>query len=161
MSVCVTDCVTVCVTEPFTQAECFLALHFRRRLINTCFKTTSTLSFPALNLSVCAFHYRSSVSVQFRKSHAVTMSYSIHERVIQSKPADWFSIVETTVSHAANGGTSTEVDGEQRLTMGGKGTSGMHAALQEPAWRLLPGGAWHPQVQAVVRHCGRHEAVQH
>ncbi|KAG0570333.1 hypothetical protein M758_6G149400 [Ceratodon purpureus] len=56
-------------------------------------------------------------------------SYAIHVRVIQTEPSSWFDIVEKTVYHNARGGTWTDcVDeslGDQTLTMGGSGTSGM------------------------------------
>lgn len=52
------------------------------------------------------------------------MSYTTHVRVIQSKPSAWYSIVEKTVWKFANGGTWSEADGEQTLSMGGSGTSG-------------------------------------
>jgi len=51
-------------------------------------------------------------------------SYTIHVRVIQTKPKSWFNIVEKTVWKYANGGTWCECEGEQILTMGGSGTSG-------------------------------------
>ena len=53
------------------------------------------------------------------------MSYTIHVRVIQTKPSNWFSIVEKTCWHYANGAYWSEVDGDHILTMGGSGTSGM------------------------------------
>nr|ABK96894.1 lectin 3a [Marchantia polymorpha] len=53
------------------------------------------------------------------------MTYSIHVRVIQSKPTAWYSIVEKTAWHFALGATWREVDGEQILTMGDSGTSGL------------------------------------
>jgi hypothetical protein len=48
--------------------------------------------------------------------------YVIHVRVIQTDPADWYRIVEKTVF---SNGTWGEAGGEQTLTMGGSGTSGM------------------------------------
>ncbi|KAG6380448.1 lectin [Boletus reticuloceps] len=54
------------------------------------------------------------------------MSYSITLRVFQSNPArGFFSIVEKTVFQFANGGTWSEANGTQTLTMGGSGTSGV------------------------------------
>ncbi|BBN00407.1 hypothetical protein MPTK1_1g28920 [Marchantia polymorpha subsp. ruderalis] len=53
------------------------------------------------------------------------MSYTIRVRVIQSEPTSWYSIVEKTVWHYGNGGTWSEVDGEQILKMGDSGTSGV------------------------------------
>ncbi|PTQ26716.1 hypothetical protein MARPO_0528s0001 [Marchantia polymorpha] len=53
------------------------------------------------------------------------MAYTIHVRVIQSKPTAWYSIVEKTAWHFALGATWREVDGEQILTMGDSGTSGL------------------------------------
>ncbi|KAF8126745.1 lectin [Boletus edulis] len=54
------------------------------------------------------------------------MSYSITLRVFQGNPArGFFSIVEKTVFHFANGGTWSEANGTQILTMGGSGTSGV------------------------------------
>jgi hypothetical protein len=52
------------------------------------------------------------------------MSYAIHVRVIQTDPSYWFSVVEKTNWHYANGGTWSECNGEHTLTMGGSGTSG-------------------------------------
>ncbi|KAF8422317.1 lectin [Boletus edulis BED1] len=54
------------------------------------------------------------------------MSYSITLRVYQRNPArGFFSIVEKTVFHYANGGAWSEANGTQILTMGGSGTSGV------------------------------------
>ncbi|KAF8126744.1 lectin [Boletus edulis] len=54
------------------------------------------------------------------------MSYTITLRVFQGNPArGFFSIVEKTVFNFANGGTWSEVNGTQVLTMGGSGTSGV------------------------------------
>ncbi len=53
------------------------------------------------------------------------MTYTIKVRVIQNKPEDWYSVVEKTVWHFANGGIWSECDGEHTLTMNGSGTSGM------------------------------------
>lgn len=53
------------------------------------------------------------------------MSYAIHVRVIQTKPTNWFSIVEKTCWHDGNGSYWSEVDGEHTLHMGSSGTSGM------------------------------------
>ncbi|BBM99608.1 hypothetical protein MPTK1_1g22390 [Marchantia polymorpha subsp. ruderalis] len=53
------------------------------------------------------------------------MTYSIHVRVIQTKPSAWYSIVEKTVWYFAQGATWRDVDGEQILTMGESGTSGL------------------------------------
>lgn len=56
-------------------------------------------------------------------------SYAVHVRVIQTEPSGWWDVVEKTVYHNARGGGWTDcVDesvGEQTLTMGGSGTSGM------------------------------------
>lgn len=48
--------------------------------------------------------------------------YFIHVRVVQTDPADWYRIVEKTVF---SNGTWGEAGGEQTLTMGGSGTSGV------------------------------------
>ncbi|KAF8126742.1 lectin [Boletus edulis] len=54
------------------------------------------------------------------------MSYSITLRVYQRNPGrGFFSVVEKTVFHFANGGTWSEANGTQILTMGGSGTSGV------------------------------------
>ncbi|KAF8452858.1 lectin [Boletus edulis BED1] len=54
------------------------------------------------------------------------MSYSITLRVYQRNPGrGFFSIVEKTVFHFANGGTWSEANGAETLTMGGSGTSGV------------------------------------
>jgi len=56
-------------------------------------------------------------------------SYTVHVRVIQTEPSGWWDVVEKTVYHNARGGAWTdradESVGEQTLTMGGSGTSGM------------------------------------
>jgi len=52
------------------------------------------------------------------------MSYKITVRVYQTNPNAFFHIVEKTVWNYANGGTWSEMNGEQILTMGGSGTSG-------------------------------------
>ena len=52
------------------------------------------------------------------------MSYTISVRVYQTNPNAFFNIVEKTVWQYANGGTWSESNGEQVLTMGGSGTSG-------------------------------------
>ena len=52
------------------------------------------------------------------------MSYTINLRVYQANTETFFQIVEKTVWNYANGGTWTEANGEQILTMGGSGTSG-------------------------------------
>ncbi|OBZ78202.1 hypothetical protein A0H81_02578 [Grifola frondosa] len=68
----------------------------------------------------------SSFSVQIRiesNSIRARMSYIIHAR-FRCQCNDSVSIVEKTVWHYANGGTWSEVDGQQVLTMGGSGTSG-------------------------------------
>jgi hypothetical protein len=52
------------------------------------------------------------------------MSYTIHVRVIQSDASNWWSIVEKSVWCAAGGGTWSEVNGEQILTMPATDTSG-------------------------------------
>ncbi|PSS37210.1 hypothetical protein PHLCEN_2v949 [Hermanssonia centrifuga] len=53
------------------------------------------------------------------------MSYTINVKLIQTNPEAWFEIVEKTVFHYANGGTWTEKQNMQVLTMGGSGTSGL------------------------------------
>jgi hypothetical protein len=54
------------------------------------------------------------------------MSYSITLRVYQRNPGrGYFSIVESTVWHFANGGTWSEANGALTLTQGGSGTSGV------------------------------------
>jgi len=52
------------------------------------------------------------------------MSYKINVRVYQTNPNAFFHIVEKTVWKFANGGSWSEFNGEQILTMGGSGTSG-------------------------------------
>lgn len=52
------------------------------------------------------------------------MSYKITVRVYQTNPNAFFHSVENSVWNYANGGTWSEVDGQQVLTMGGSGTSG-------------------------------------
>jgi hypothetical protein len=53
------------------------------------------------------------------------MSYKISLRIYQTNPNAYFNIVEKTVWNYANGGTWSESNGEQVLTMGGSGTSGI------------------------------------
>jgi hypothetical protein len=53
------------------------------------------------------------------------MSYTIACRVYQTDSDAWFEIIEKTVWNYANGGTWTELDDKQVLTMGGSGTSGI------------------------------------
>ena len=52
------------------------------------------------------------------------MSYTIVCQVYQTNPNAFFRIVEKTVWQYANGGTWSEVNGTQVLTMGGSGTCG-------------------------------------
>ncbi|KAF6743564.1 fruit body lectin [Ephemerocybe angulata] len=59
------------------------------------------------------------------------MSYSITVRVYQRNPNAFFKIVEKGVWHYANGGTWSDKDGVQTLTMGGSGTSGMLRFMTE------------------------------
>ncbi|KAI1410101.1 fruit body lectin [Hypoxylon sp. FL1857] len=66
------------------------------------------------------------------------MSYSIKVRVYQTNVNAFFSIVEKSIWHYANGGTWVETGGEHTLTIGGSGTSGMlrfvAADGAEPFW---------------------------
>ena len=52
------------------------------------------------------------------------MSYKISVRIYQTNTNAFFNIVEKTVWNYANGGTWSESNREQVLTMGGSGTSG-------------------------------------
>lgn len=52
------------------------------------------------------------------------MSYNITVRVYQTNTKAFFNIVEKTVWKYANGGTWSESNGAQVLSMGGSGTSG-------------------------------------
>ena len=52
------------------------------------------------------------------------MSYTITVKVYQTNPDAFFKIVEKTVWQYANGGTWSEVNDTQVLTMGGSGTCG-------------------------------------
>ncbi|KAH9995931.1 lectin [Russula compacta] len=52
------------------------------------------------------------------------MSYTITAKVYQTNTNAFFRIVEKTVWKYANGGTWSEVDDQQVLTIGGSGTSG-------------------------------------
>ena len=53
------------------------------------------------------------------------MSYSIALRVYQHPSRGYFSLVEKTCWDYANGGTWSDTNGVQTLTMGGSGTSGI------------------------------------
>ncbi|KAI5781047.1 fungal fruit body lectin [Peziza echinospora] len=53
------------------------------------------------------------------------MSYSITVRLYQTNTNAYFSLVEKTVWHYANGGTWATSNDEYTLTMGGSGTSGV------------------------------------
>ena len=53
------------------------------------------------------------------------MSYTITCRFYQCNTDAWFEMIEKTVWNYANGGSWTEVNDKQVLTMGGSGTSGL------------------------------------
>ncbi|KAJ7726308.1 fungal fruit body lectin [Mycena maculata] len=63
------------------------------------------------------------------------MSYKITLRIYQTNPNAYFCIVEKTVwNHGANhdnGGTWSDSDGEQVLTIGSSGTSGILRFLSD------------------------------
>ncbi|KAF8839609.1 lectin [Paxillus ammoniavirescens] len=66
------------------------------------------------------------------------MSYSIKLRIHQPNIAiGFFSIVESTVWSYANGGTWSNADGDQTLTMGGSGTSGTLRFMSDMGERLI------------------------
>jgi Fungal fruit body lectin len=52
------------------------------------------------------------------------MSYKITVRVYQTNQNAFFQIVEKTMWEYANGGTWTQENGQEVITMGGSGTSG-------------------------------------
>nr|1XI0_A Chain A, lectin [Xerocomellus chrysenteron]1XI0_B Chain B, lectin [Xerocomellus chrysenteron] len=65
------------------------------------------------------------------------MSYSITLRVYQTnRDRGYFSIVEKTVWHFANGGTWSEANGAHTLTQGGSGTSGVLRFLSTKGERI-------------------------
>jgi hypothetical protein len=90
----------------------------------SCFSLRSSSSVPQqyILLRSVALH---SLSTKSPFQYFVTMSYTIHVRVIQTKPTNWFSIVEKTCWHYGNGAYWSEVDGDHILQMGASGTSGM------------------------------------
>nr|AXS59212.1 isolectin 2a [Hericium erinaceus] len=52
------------------------------------------------------------------------MSYKINTRIFETKPSDYFILVEKGVWNFANGGTWTVCEEQHLLKMGGSGTSG-------------------------------------